>query len=507
VTSRSPRRSPRARPLATRQRGLVPRGGAVIVLGLVLAGHGCAGPPWYLGDPLGGRPAIPPTSRAQTVAEHRRALGAAHDVGNRVTELAELRALEDRGALTSGEEKRLVELLTLRIRDWTALGRPIPLAEDLRHVIDLRPSRAQPLSARLRNAEIAAGDAWLGLGENARAEQEYRAAEKLGADVMDFRFRAVWGASVADLDDGTIERALAQLPVRVLGPFTVQYLDRGGAKPRLLRRSWLAARVFGPPALRARLEALPSPERFEAEPSKTNDRGAVEVAEGGKPPSSGLAAPPDSDLLFGGATLARALLPLAAAFPTLLAPGPRSRTWSERLIAEDPTSPDSFEVAALIDARAGRLGGAEQKLGELVFFSADRAAAYERAAHVWERVGQVRRACAAWDRATRVGAVDDPRWCDLLACVKQQPGAADPDVVADHIRARAPKLACVAVAPPATVESIDGGTADAPPLDAGPATPDGASTDGAHIDAGADTTDAPATPIPLDDGGAGPIAK
>jgi len=157
--------------------------------------------------------------------------------------------------------------------------------------------------------------------------------------------------------------------------------------------------------------------------------------------------PAADDKLDRGPTLARVLLPLARAFPQILEPGPRSRLWSEQLLAEDSRAPDSLEVAALIDALAGRFGGAERKLRELVFFSRDRAAANERAAHVWQVVGRSRQECTAWKHATRVGAVDDPRWCELLACVKRDPGAGDAATVAAHIRARAPALACGGEAP------------------------------------------------------------
>ena len=118
-------------------------------------------------------------------------------------------------------------------------------------------------------------------------------------------------------------------------------------------------------------------------------------------------------------------------------------------------------MAALIDALAGRVGGAERKLRELVFFSRDRAAAHERAAHVWQVVGRPREECTAWKHATRVGAVDDPRWCELLACVKRDPGAGDVAIVAAHIRSRAPALACAGEAP-APFES-DGATVPVAP--------------------------------------------
>lgn len=425
----------------------------LVALAAAVAAQGCAGPPWYMGEPLGGKPAIPPTSLAKTVAQHRAEVGEARTRGDRVAELAALDALEKRGALRPEETQRFVELLALRARDWAALGRPIPLAEDLRHIIALAPGRTLPLAPRLSHAERAAGDLWLGLGEISRAEAEYRAAQKLGADSMEIRFRAVWGASVTDLSDQAVQRALTQLPERALAPFSRQYLDRGGSEPRLLRRAWSAARTYGPPALCARLEALPDAAAFIAAPTtpKANERDALASAEAAKmaaPPT----APADDDLLSTGPTLARALLPAAVVYPQLLAPGPRSRLWAQRLLAEDPTSPDSLEVAALIDARAGRLGGAEQKLGDLVFFSVDRAAGHERAARVWNQVGDVRRECLAWDHATRVGPADDPRWCKLLACARRDPGGADPNAIATYIREKAPALACEA-APPGSEEA------------------------------------------------------
>jgi len=465
-----------------------------VLAGAPLAVAGCVGPPWYLGSPLDDRKVIPDQSRALTVAEHRRAYVMAHAEERALVELEQLLALEERGALRPDEHKRLAELLAARARDWSVLRRPIPLAADLRHLVTLAPGRALALGPRLRAAEVAAGDEWLALGENARAEQEYRLAEKLGGEAMDFRFRAVWGASVADLDAETLERALSELPERVLAPFTAQYLDGVPApKPRLLRRGWEAARIFGPPELLARLEALPFAERFHAAarrplveaagadpdqapatPAGSADgRAPAAPLPGGEtaPPApaaerrptdpfapwlgerssmgaaSSLQRPAPGDALDRGPTLARVLLPLARAFPEILAPGARSRIWSEQLLAEDPRAPDSLEVAALIDALAGRVGGAERRLRDLVFFSRDRAAANERAAHVWQVVGRSREECTAWKHATRLGAIDDPRWCELLACVRRDPGAGDAATVAAHIRARAPALACGGEAP------------------------------------------------------------
>ncbi|HEX2657746.1 MAG TPA: hypothetical protein VHU40_05720, partial [Polyangia bacterium] len=408
-----------------------------------------AGPPWYLGTPLSGRPAIPAQSRALTVAEHRRAVEEAHRSNQQVIELSELEALEARGALRPEDTKRLLELLTLRTRDWVALRRPLALVEDLRHIIALAPAREHLLAPRLALAEVAAGDVWLGLGENARAEQEYGRADKRGASGTDFRFRAVWRASVADLDLPTIERALSELPERVLTPFSQQYLDRGGDKPRLLARAWRSARRYGPPELLSRLEALSAASDVPFALEKTPVSPAGEGGEGGPTPIE----PAADDRLLAGPTLARVLLPAAARFPQILDPSPRSRLWAERLLTEDPTSPDSLELAALIDARAGRDGGAARKLTDLVFYSADRAQAYGRAARVWEKAGRPRLACASWAKAARLGPRDDPAWCQLKTCLESDPGAGDAAAVASHIKERAPGLPCVAPEPPPPEEA------------------------------------------------------
>ncbi len=446
--------------------GIVP----TVVAGVVLGPIGCAGAPWLLGEPLDGKPSIPSTSRAETVADHRRKLGDARRRQEKVTEIAELSALEQRGALGVAETSRFVDLLKERARDWIALERPIPLVDDLRHIVALDPARERSLGVALRNAERAAGDLWLALGENTRAEAEYRRAERLGAPRMVFRLRAAWGASPADLDGEILEQALAELPDRVLAPFTIAYLASGAAKPPLLRKALRAARVYGPVDIENRIEALPMAATFKTDlvAGVTRDLGHDGVSgderersprAGAAPAPATLVEPGPDDRLYGGVTLARALLPLYDAFPELVAPGPRSRAWSDLLVAEDPTSPDSLELAALIDARAGRLEGAARKMGDLVFYSPDRAAAYGRVARVWERSGQERRACLAWERATHFGPVDDPRWCDLVACLRRNPRAGDVAAVERFTRERSPLLTCAADA--GTVP-VDAGTSDIP---------------------------------------------
>jgi hypothetical protein len=447
--------------------GWLPR----LVVAVSAVAGGCAGAPWFLGEPLDDRLVIPTTSRAKTVADRRRTMEQARRGGEKVIEIAEVEALEQRGALSVAEEARFVELLKERARDWSLLGRPIALAADLRHIIALQPSRERALARAVRTAERAAGDVWLALGENARAEEAYRRAERQGADRMVFRLRAAWGASPADLDQTVLARAIAELPERALAPFTSAYLATGGSQPRLLRRGWKAARVYGPAELQARLEALPGASTFATEtpPPLSDDGLRSELTDRPRTPDAELVTvvePRADDRLYAGPTLARPLLALCQTFPDLTAPSPRSREWADRLIAEDPTSPDSLEVAALIDARAGRLGGAARKLGELVFYSTDRAIGYARAARVWERAGQDRRACRAWEQAAHLGALDDPRWCDLLACARRDTAVGDERAMVDYVRKRAPGLACVAASSvDAGVDGGDVGRSDSSPVD------------------------------------------
>jgi hypothetical protein len=466
--------APRALSVRLARRGVVAQWAAVGIAAVMV---GCAGAPWFLGQPLDDRQVIPPTSRAWTVAEHRHQMEIAHRQNHKVLEIAEMLALEERGALHTADQKRLVDLLKERARDWAALGRPIALAEDLRHIVSLEPAAGRGVLSALRSAERAAGDLWLSLGETARAEVEYRQAERLGADRMVYRFRAVWGASPGDLDQEMLEGALTDLPPRVLAPFTTAYIDSGGTKLNLLRRAWTSARLYGPKAVQTRIEAMSDAAAIVGAGHVDSAWVALSRRAVVATPS---AQPAWDDMLFAGPTLARALLPLVDVYPQLTAPSPRSRQWADRLVAEDPVSTDSLEVAALIDARAGRADGAARKLTDLVFYSPDRADGYERAARVWERAGQGRRACLAWERATHFGIPDDPRWCQLLACTRRERGAADAAAIETFVRGRAPGLSCVGPAAADGVQVVidragqaDGGVpGDASPADASPRSTD-----------------------------------
>jgi hypothetical protein len=428
----------------------------------------CGGAPWFLGAPLDGRGSIPATTRSETVADHRHNRKAAAARGEKVIELAELNALEERGALTKDERARFSELLRERARDWAALGRPVPLADDLRHLVRLDPTRARGLGPALRTTQRAAGDFWLALGENARAEEEYRRAARLGADHLVYRLRAAWGASPSDLDQPTLERAILELPERVLAPFTAAYLAEGGSEPRVLRRAWTAARVYGPPELNKRLTGLLAADSEDDEAASVPGPSLSPTPARAPAVAAGVTVvePGREDRLLRGPTLARVLLPLLAAFPDLTAPGERSRLWAEWLVTEDPTAADALEASALIDARAGRVDAAARKLEDLVFYSADRASGHARAAVVWERAHNDRRACRAWERAALLGTIDDPRWCSLLACLRRDPGSGDAAGAASFVAARAPSLACETTPDPTTAppgsspaETADGGVA------------------------------------------------
>jgi len=142
--------------------------------------------------------------------------------------------------------------------------------------------------------------------------------------------------------------------------------------------------------------------------------------------------------LLSGPSLSARLLPLAAVSPAVLDGGPRALVWAELLLSEDPTSPDVRAAVATIFGRAGRLGGTEQMLMELTYYSPDRAAGLARGAVVWERVGRVREACAQWIRAARWrDDPEDPAWVKAAACARRDPGAADWREIRDYVLARA----------------------------------------------------------------------
>jgi hypothetical protein len=142
--------------------------------------------------------------------------------------------------------------------------------------------------------------------------------------------------------------------------------------------------------------------------------------------------------VLGGPALSARLLPLAAAFPSVLDDLPRALRWMEVLLDEDPGSPDVLALVAFVFGRAGRFGGTERMLMELTFHSPDRAAGLARGAVVWERVGRPREACAQWIRAARWrDDAQDPNWRKAIACARRDPAAGDWREIRAYVLGRA----------------------------------------------------------------------
>jgi len=137
--------------------------------------------------------------------------------------------------------------------------------------------------------------------------------------------------------------------------------------------------------------------------------------------------------------LSTRVLPLAVAAPWVLDDLPRALGWADLLLDEDASSPDVLALVAEIFGRAGRFGGTERMLGELVFHTRDRASGLARGAEVWERVGRPREACAQWIRAARWrDQPDDPLWVKAISCARRDPGAGDWREIRAYVLERAP---------------------------------------------------------------------
>jgi hypothetical protein len=142
--------------------------------------------------------------------------------------------------------------------------------------------------------------------------------------------------------------------------------------------------------------------------------------------------------LYSGPALSPRLLPLAAAFPAILDDLARALAWVDVLLAEDPSSPDVRELAALVFGRAQRFGGTERMLMELAYYSPDRAAGLARGARVWQRLGRTREACAQWIRAARWRDDPvDPAWREAVTCTRRDPGAGDWQAIRAYVLDRA----------------------------------------------------------------------
>ena len=97
---------------------------------LALLTTGCGAPPWRMGAPLDGRPAIPARQARRTVPEARAAAAAARGAGQPVLELAALFELESLDRLDSQERSRLAALLVARAAAFRGLARAIPESAD-----------------------------------------------------------------------------------------------------------------------------------------------------------------------------------------------------------------------------------------------------------------------------------------------------------------------------------------------------------------------------------------
>ena len=120
--------------------------------------------------------------------------------------------------------------------------------------------------------------------------------------------------------------------------------------------------------------------------------------------------------------------------------GPDARArWVDLLLAEDPTSPDVLELAAMVFGRARRFGGTERMLMELAYHTPDRAAAWRAARRSGSASAAPREACAQWIRAARWrDDPEDPVWRNAVACTRRDPGAGDWQAIRQYVLDRAP---------------------------------------------------------------------
>jgi len=129
-----------------------------------------------------------------------------------------------------------------------------------------------------------------------------------------------------------------------------------------------------------------------------------------------------------------------------------------------------LELTAMIDGLAGRIGGSERKLLDLVYFTSDRYQGLVRAAGVWDRVGQVRLSCAAWLRAARWrDEPGDPAWGRAVACMRRDPGAGDWRSVMAYVLDRTPPERRAAAAAALDPPGPPLGAVAAPPVSDRPA--------------------------------------
>ncbi len=383
----------------------------VALFGAAVSGAGCAFPPWSMGAPLDGRPSIPATTEAPSIPSLRALAVAQRAAGHPALELRALDTIARAERLKADERERVVPLLEERARELLALGRAVPACEDLRELEELAPARARALARVHAAAERDGGDAWLSVGDVTRAREAYEIAASLGAADTDFRLAAT-AEPPARVEPGVAERAVLELPLRAVPPFAEIYLAGGAAagvsetdptiRRAALARAWRAARQERVRPLADRLQALlagagPGSAPSEATPLRPGATDTERLANAllDAPLAPADARPPDNaseldNWVVGSAAVSTRLIPLLEVRPlppgatdsraALLAPGDRSRRWAELLLEEDPTSTDVLELTAEIDGLAGRIGGAERKLVDLVYFTPDRYQGLVRAA-------------------------------------------------------------------------------------------------------------------------------
>ena len=446
---------------------------AVLLAAALALGASCAGPPWFMGAPLDGRPSIPPTRKNLSFKERRAAATTARTKGQTVVEIGHLIALDELERLLPEQLQRLVGLLERRAVDFHALGRAIPESRDLARLARLDPARGAALVRERADADRAAGDAWLAVGATDEARASYERAMQLGAADMDFRVRALWGhPPPATTTLAELRLAIAELPLRAVPPLAFAYVTHGGSEPATLARALaaarqerlegLAARVGdalrgGAVALRGAGDGAPSRGAGDGAPSR--DAGAPEAgaADGGVAPevaARDVAArwdgasldvpapvPVPAELeswVLCGSTISARLLPVVRAHPEVLDDVARAVAWIDLLLAEDETSPEILELAAFVFGRASRFGGTERMLMELTYASPDRALGMERGAAVWERLGRGREACAQWIHAARWrDDAEDPTWRRAISCARRDPGAGDWREIRGYVLGRA----------------------------------------------------------------------
>jgi hypothetical protein len=415
----------------------------------------CAGPPWFMGSPLDGRPSMRQTRANLSFKDQRRAAATARARGETVLELRALIALDDVERLLPEQRARLGLLLERRAAELHALGRAIPESRDLARLARLSSADGARLSWARAAADRDAGDAWLAVGAVDDARACYERAAALGATDVDFRVRALWGhPPPATTSLAELRAAIVALPLRAIPPFATAYVARGGADRATLGRGLAAARQEKDDVLAQRLgEALNSgatvaPEPMGPEDAGAGDGGDVAVQHAGSeaPPQ----APLPSDLdewVLRGATVSARLLPLVRTRPEVLDDVERAVGWIDLLLAEDETSTEILELAAIVFGRASRLGGTERMLMELAYATPDRAEGLARGAAVWERLGRGREACAQWIRAARWrDDPEDPTWRKAVSCARKDPGVGDWRQIRGYVldRARPDRRAALA---------------------------------------------------------------